>query len=369
MRWRFLDFQFDPFTRRVHGASVGRLGKRHAKVLEFLLKKRLTKEDYTNEEIVEFAWKEAKGSLDDLHHSIKRLRDIFGNDGDRESFIVSGPYKLVPEVQYIDDAVIRQSTGSALTALKPSQRSFKHNTGTDEREMCAMPTLGTDAEIDPPVQSPIIRAGLNELISIAGLSAFYPSRDYYARYRDAASIDQYVSTATRSVVLVSINLMTGIPIDGVCEMLIAKVRANAQFAATVSLLNPELPHLMASLAPVLGTTPSDLARSIRQSLTRLNDAKAQLRPRDRRRFSIRVHDTIPMGSAILIDHKEPFGRIQIESKIYKAPPRMSFAFEVVRTGSEGFYEALVKGYDDLVADGRIWKIISSRRRKQTRIGS
>src|ERR1035437_1183839 len=211
-----------------------------------------------------------------------------------------------------------------------------------------------------------VRAGLNELISVACLSAFYTSRDYYSKYRDASSVDQYVSTATCSVVLVSINLMTGIPIDGVCEALIKKLKTNPKFTAIVSLLNPELPHLIASLAPVLSTTPADLAHSIRQSLNRLNDAKAQLRPKDRGRFSIRVRDTIPMGSAILIDHKESFGRIQIESKVYKAPPRMSFGCEVVRTGSEGFYETLAKGYDDLVDDGHGWKADHSGNKKLTR---
>src|ERR1039458_2206569 len=211
-----------------------------------------------------------------------------------------------------------------------------------------------------------VRVGLDQLISVAGLSAFYPSRDYYAKYRDVANIDQYVSTATRSVVMVSINLMTGIPIAGVCEALITKLKADPKFTAVVSLLNPELPHLMASLAPILSTTPAGLAHSIRESLHRLDHAKTQLRPKDRSRFSIRVHDTIPMGSAILLDHKESFGRIQIESKVYKAPPRMSFAFEVVRTGSEGFYETLAKGYNDLINDGHEWKIDHSGNKKLTR---
>lgn len=217
-----------------------------------------------------------------------------------------------------------------------------------------------------PARPVSIRAGLDELISVAGLSAFYPSRDYYAKYRDVANIDQYVSTATRSVVMVSINLMTGIPIAGVCGALITKLTTNPKFTAVVSLLNPELPHLMASLAPVLSQTPAELAHSIRQSLNKLNDAKIQLRPKDCSRFSIRVHDTIPMGSAILLDHKEPFGRIQIESKVYKAPPRMSFAFEVVRTGNGGFYETLAKGYDDLVADGHGWPIVHSGKKKLNR---
>jgi len=263
------------------------------------------------------------------------------------------------------DEQFRTQSALALAAQR-SGRSSKRNLEAQEREKQVPPSLNANSGANEPAQPAPLRGGLDELISVAGLSAFYPSRDYYAKYRDVANIDQYVSTATRSVVMVSINLMTGIPIAGVCEALITKLTANPKFTAVVSLLNPELPHLMASLAPVLSTTPAGLAHSIRESLHRLNHAKTQLRPKDRSRFSIRVHDTIPMGSAILLDHKEAFGRIQIESKVYKAPPRMSFAFEVVRTGSEGFYETLAKGYDDLVDDGHEWKIDHSENKKLTR---
>lgn len=262
------------------------------------------------------------------------------------------------------DEQFRTQSASALAAQR-SGRSSKRNLGTQEREKQVPHSLNADSSANEPARPDRLRGRFNELISAAGLSAFYPSRDYYA-YRDVANIDQYVSTATRSVVMVSINLMTGIPIAGVCEGLITKLKANPKFTAAVSLLNPELPHLMASLAPVLSTTATGLAHSIRESLHRLNQAKNQLRPKDRGRFSIRVHDTIPMGSAILLDHKESFGRIQIESKVYKAPPRKSFAFEVVRTGSAGFYETLAKGYDDLVDDGHEWKIPHSGNKKLTR---
>ena len=239
--------------------------------------------------------------------------------------------------------------------------SSESNVRNEERERQAHSSLNIKSGANAPARHAPIRAGLDELIAVAGLSAFYPSRDYYAKYRDAASIDQYISTATRSVVMVSINLMTGIPIDGVCEALINKFKTIPKFTAIISLLNPQKPHLVASLAPVLNTKPAGLARAIRESLKSLNDTKTELRQTDRGRFSIRVHDTIPMGSAILIDHKESFGRIQIESKVYKAPPRMSFAFEVVRTGSDGFYETLARGYDDLVADGHEWKVDHSKK--------
>ncbi len=103
MRWRFRGIEFEPYTRRLFGAvTQHRLGRPDGKVLEFLLEKRFRKERYKNEQIVDYAWG-AKGGLDDLHHSIKRLRDIFEDDG-CEPFIVSGPYTIVPEVEYVGES-------------------------------------------------------------------------------------------------------------------------------------------------------------------------------------------------------------------------------------------------------------------------
>ena len=212
---------------------------------------------------------------------------------------------------------------------------------------------GGQAHVFPPKFTPP-KALLEEMIPAAGLTAFYPSRDFYRKYREATSVDAYVATAMRSVVMVSINLMTGIPIDGLCETLIDKCKRNADFTAVVSLIDPDKAYLMEALSPVLDMAPSDLSRSIVESLVRLTKARNKLRKEDHARFEIRVHNTIPMGSAILLDHNEPFGRIQIESKIYKTPPRLSFAFEVVQTGEQGFYQSLARGYDDLVKDGREW---------------
>ncbi|MGO9259389.1 MAG: deaminase [Bryobacteraceae bacterium] len=49
-------------------------------------------------------------------------------------------------------------------------------------------------------------------VAEAGLTAFYPSRDYYGRIREAGeTIDRYVSTAQDTAVVISINLITGIP--------------------------------------------------------------------------------------------------------------------------------------------------------------
>jgi hypothetical protein len=74
------------------------------------------------------------------------------------------------------------------------------------------------------------------MLPAAGLSAFYPSRRYYHLFRAASSIDTYVSTARVSVVMVSINLMTGVPYNDLCEALRAKLVNCSEFKATISLI-------------------------------------------------------------------------------------------------------------------------------------
>ncbi len=81
-------------------------------------------------------------------------------------------------------------------------------------------------------------------VAEAGLTAFYPSRDYYPRFRQqAATIDRYVSTAQSTAVLVSINLMTGIPFHDLCQALERKLTASGSaFGVVISLLDPESPR-------------------------------------------------------------------------------------------------------------------------------
>jgi hypothetical protein len=188
----------------------------------------------------------------------------------------------------------------------------------------------------------------------AGLTAFYPSRDYYPRFRDeAATIDRYVSTAQSTAVLVSINLMTGIPFHDLCLALKRKLSARgAAFGVTISLLDPDREDLMAAIAPVLSKDPTDLSRTIRQSLQALARFKSGLSKRVQSRVDVRVHDAVPFGSAILLDHRLPNGRIQIETKPYKAGYQRSFAFELMRTEAGGLYDVLAASYETLLSDGR-----------------
>lgn len=191
-------------------------------------------------------------------------------------------------------------------------------------------------------------------VAEAGLTAFCPSRDYYPRFREeAATIDRYVSTAQSSAVLVSINLMTGIPFHDLCLALERKLTARrGTFSVTVSLLDPDHADLMAAIAPVLSKDPADLSHTIRRSVQALAHFRSRLSKRAQSRVDVRLHNAVPFGSAILLDHRLPNGKIQIETKPYKAGYQRSFAFEVMRTEAGGLYDVLAASYDALLSDGR-----------------
>jgi len=192
---------------------------------------------------------------------------------------------------------------------------------------------------------------VQEMVTTAGLTGFYPSRDYYGIYRIERGIDQYISTAQKSIVMVSVNLVTGFQYDGIADVLQQKLETISDFSVLISLLDPSKKHLMQTMAPALDKTPEALESSIRESLERLGKLRSGLSAPAQSRFAIRVHQSIPFGSAILLDHKEVDGRIQIETKVYKVPMRKSFAFEVRPSGGSGFYKTLISGYLNLIEDG------------------
>jgi len=61
---------------------------------------------------------------------------------------------------------------------------------------------------------------------------------------------------------------------------------------------------------------------------------------------------VPFGSAILLDHRLLHGRIQIETRPYKAGYQKSFAFEVMRMELDCQYDVLAVSSDALPGEGR-----------------
>jgi predicted acylesterase/phospholipase RssA len=202
-----------------------------------------------------------------------------------------------------------------------------------------------------PAPPPPLDENLAAPLRAAGITAFYASRRDYPRYRSgAASIEEYVSQATRSLKMISINLSTGILMDGLFdrfrEMILDR---DNPVQVTVSVADPSSANLMGTLAPVLDTTPDELADRISRTLERLDKFRSSLPARKRRFFQPRVHPALPPASAILIDQETTQGRIQLETKPFGLPMNESYAFEVA-AGSQ-MYATLVRSYELVLATG------------------
>ncbi|RAO29893.1 Phospholipase A [Micromonospora saelicesensis] len=185
------------------------------------------------------------------------------------------------------------------------------------------------------------------------VSGLYPSRAYYHTHRGGRpTIDLYIDLAQVSLTMVSINLATGIAMDGILrkfrELITTRDRP---VQICVSLPDPDCRHIFETLAPVLDTSTDELHGRIEMCIQRLRQFRAALPENLRTYFSIRVHRSIPNASAILIDQRTGDGRIQLETKPYGARMQDSFGFEV-KSGST-FYTTLVTAYQELLDDGKM----------------
>ena len=86
-------------------------------------------------------------------------------------------------------------------------------------------------------------------------------------------------------------------------------------------------------------------------MSELSRLKQRIPKQAQDRFGIRVHNAIPFGSAIIIDGNTGRGKIQIETKPFKAPLRKSFAFEISNQGHNELFITLRDGYFRLIAEG------------------
>lgn len=193
---------------------------------------------------------------------------------------------------------------------------------------------------------------LLEQISSVGMRAFYSSRDDYSKYREkASSIDKYIERAHESICMVSVTLSTGIQFDDICKVFERKLKGNSNFRITISLLNPFNQELYRTIMPLFKQSTEALQNNTISALTTLKGFKNSLEKNEQDRFLIRVHQTLPFGSAIILDGDSKNGTIQIETKPYEVGMRKSFGFELANNEGE-FFNTLKQSYEKLIKDGK-----------------
>ena len=85
-------------------------------------------------------------------------------------------------------------------------------------------------------------------------------------------------------------------------------------------------------------------------LEQLEELRESLPEAQKTRLKVLVHDCLPMGSAILLDATSSTGKIQVETKLYRAPRTESFGYEVV--GPTPFYSRNYSAWKRVLDDSK-----------------
>lgn len=189
----------------------------------------------------------------------------------------------------------------------------------------------------------------SNLIFDTGLIGFYPSRDKY-RYRNARELHEYIGLAKHSIKLVSISFSGGDDFEKVLKVLKNKL-SNKDFIVTISLLNPYHEYLLKSVSQVFNKNEDSLKGSIIHNANALIKFKNSLSSEQKNNCILRYHNSIPFGSAILLDEDFIEGKIHIETKPYKTRTPKSFAFEIMPVLKEGLFDSIKEGYSRLIQEG------------------
>jgi hypothetical protein len=178
------------------------------------------------------------------------------------------------------------------------------------------------------------------------------SRSDYYKYRDGSgSLREYLALAGQSIDIVSISLNVTQAEGDLISLFSQKILESPTFRVRISLLAPSC-AIVAHLAKSLGLESDDLRKEIEDTLRQLERCKAGLASTCRDRLEIYVHETLPIGSAILLDALPDSGRIQVETKLYQAPRTESFGFETV--GPSAFYKRNFTAWHRVFDDSYVW---------------
>lgn len=288
-------------------------------------------------------------------YSIKSIRTIFelmfasqSSFADQYSNSVLGDDNYISISANLDEIIALDDAKKAISKL-PSLAEQAAEIYIEKFVKFLVTDVTSDVYLQKKERSQLVS---DFIINETGLSNFFPTRDYYNIRKDSNSIDSYINTAKNSLIMVSVSLVKGINFDNLRIVLQKKLESlENNFNVIISLLNPHKEFLMESIASIYEKCNEEIKNEILDGIKKLIEFKSTLSKSAQSRFDIRLHNSIPFGSAIIIDKYENYGKIQIETKPYKAPYGKSFAFEVVPIKKDGFYYNLINGYLSLINDG------------------
>jgi hypothetical protein len=198
---------------------------------------------------------------------------------------------------------------------------------------------------------------MHKIIDEAGISAIIPCRDYYKKIRGKGSITEYISQTQYSLIITGISFATGLPIENLEREFKELIKQDVKII--ISLVNPSYISCVDSVCLSMNKEKNILINDISNTLKELWKLRESLGDDERKKLIIKVHNSIPFASAILIDADVPncLGTIQLETKSYKAPLRYSWAIELKekKGGKNIMYNNMKESWLKLISDAEDFK--------------
>ena len=162
-----------------------------------------------------------------------------------------------------------------------------------------------------------------------GVLHVFGSRSDYQTYRDTSTLIDYFRLAHTSVEMVAYWISYGVETQGLAEEVCSLLSERPALSVTLAIIDPDSAHLEA-LAKHLDKSPEEVRNRTINSLVRLCIAREELPNPIKYRYQIKVYDSLPVASVIMLDRTERNGRIQVDIKPYHAAQHHSFAIEISR---------------------------------------
>ncbi len=196
------------------------------------------------------------------------------------------------------------------------------------------------------------RYGLNRRIFKAGISNIYVSRDDFAKYRNypkiAPKLLDYLKLAKNNINVSAYWMAHGTEIEGITKGIIDLVKPPYKLDITICIIDPQTCCIDA-LSKHMNMPKSELIDRITTSLNKLKTEKDKLSQDEKKKLHIKIHDSLPLASVIMLDYGYEYGRMQIEFKPYQIARQYSFAFELKGADSD-LYKLLADSYKKQIED-------------------
>jgi len=199
------------------------------------------------------------------------------------------------------------------------------------------------------------RYKLNRRIYKAGITNIYESRDDYSKYRNypkvAPKLLDYLKLATKNIYISAYWMAHGTEIEGITHGIIDLVKPPKSLNIVACVINPDS-SCIHSISLHLGIPEKQLIERIEASIFKLKKEKDRLSEEEKKRFIIKIYDSLPIASVIMLDYGFESCRMQLEFKPYHVARHYNFSIEL--SGNDNglyklFSDSFFKQIDDAKA--------------------